>query len=78
MCDAAEIGALLEQLGLDSLDLQEVFNPGEFAEGAPKSNLKPGVEMDLGTGWDFRLEEQRRRARAETEEGDPAFLIMFP
>ncbi|CAK0896643.1 unnamed protein product, partial [Prorocentrum cordatum] len=78
MGDAAEIGALLEQLGLDSLDLQEVFNPGEFAKGAPKFNLKPGVAMDLMTGWDFRLEEQRKRARAEIEEGDPAFFIMSP
>ncbi|CAK0823033.1 unnamed protein product [Prorocentrum cordatum] len=78
MGDAAEIGALLEQLGLDSLDLQEAFNPGEFAKGAPKFNLKPGVAMDLSTGRDFRLEEQRKRARAEIEEGDLAFLIMSP
>ncbi|CAK0854151.1 unnamed protein product, partial [Prorocentrum cordatum] len=34
--------------------------------------------MDLRTGWDFRLEEQRKRARAESEEVDPAFLIMSP
>ncbi|CAK0829612.1 unnamed protein product, partial [Prorocentrum cordatum] len=61
MGDAAGIGALLEQLGLDSLDLQEVFNPGEFAKGAPKFDLKPGVAMDLRTGWDFWLEEQRKR-----------------
>ena len=79
---AREIGALLNQLGAyegrlseEGPDVTEVFNPGEFCRLAPVFDLRPGIAMDLRTGWDFTRSEDRERAKAEVTEGKPAFLV---
>ena len=76
--DAREIGALLMQLGAFEADITEVFNPGEFCRLAPVFDLRPGVAMDIRTGWDFGEEQQRIRAEVEIEEMKPAFLVCSP
>ena len=43
-------------------DLMEMYSPPRVTEEAKEWGRKPGEAMDLTTGWDFRKEEDRKRA----------------
>ena len=60
------------------VDVAEVYSPPRVTEEAKKYGLKAGEAMDLTTGWDFRREEDRRRARRYLEEKRPKLLIGSP
>ena len=51
-----------------SVDVAEIYSPPRVALEAEKFGLKPGWSMDLTTVWDFRLKEDREKARKYVEE----------
>ena len=48
-----DMHAALAALGDASPDIMEVFCPGRFTEEASAFDLRPGLAMDLRTGWNL-------------------------
>ena len=44
------------------VDITEVYSPEQVARVAAKFGLQAGSSFDLTDGWDFNLEEHRRKA----------------
>ena len=78
--DIAELSRALCGFGWagSGVDLQEIFNPGNFKEMAPRFGLHAGMAFDLRTGWDLGTEDGRRLCWAHIEEEDPYFVIGSP
>ena len=60
------------------VDVAETGLPLGISEQAKKYGLKAGETMDISTGWDFRLEADRRRAREYLDEHKPRLLVGSP
>ena len=73
-----EIEKSLTALGLDDVHIAEIFCPGRFTAQASLFGLIPGTAMDLRTGWDFNLPENRRRAEQCVKSERPALLVGSP
>ncbi len=48
-----EMRAALMALGDASVDVVEVFSPGRFTEKTGAFDLRPGLALDLRTGWNL-------------------------
>eukprot|EP00971_Amphidinium_carterae_P289170 5741859-Amphidinium_carterae.2 len=59
-------------------DVAEFFGPGRFTSQAHLFDLLPGTAMDIRTGYDFGLEEDRERARLRITTEKPALLVGSP
>ena len=62
-----------------SIDVAEVFSPPRVTTEAARMGLTPGEAMDLTTGWNFNLAEDRRRAWDYLEQHKPKLrkLVYF-
>ena len=49
-------------------DISEVFSPPRVSEEVKKYKLKPGMAMDLLTGWDFNRRDHRDQAKKYVQE----------
>ena len=66
------------QSWLCGVDITEVISPVRVAEAAAKMGLTPGTSFDLTNGWNFELEDHRRRAWKQIKEEDPLVVIGSP
>ena len=64
--------------GLNIIDITEVFSPPRVVTQGAKIGLKAGSSMDLMTGWNFELKEDRERAIRKVKEEKPKLLIGSP
>eukprot|EP00959_Pyramimonas_sp_CCMP1952_P081247 1697386-Pyramimonas_sp.AAC.1 len=55
---AEEIASLLTETC--AVDAAEVYSPRRFAEITFRYGLAHGLAVDIETGWDLRLPEQRK------------------
>ena len=60
------------------VDVTEVFSPKRVNELAAKFGLTPGSSLDLTNGWNFELEEDRRKAWKLIKETEPYVIIGSP
>ena len=58
-------------MGEGVVHVSELFGPGRFTSRASAFDLMPGMAMDLRTGFDFNMEQDRVRARAIIDEEKP-------
>ena len=56
----------------------EVYFPGQVANVTAKSGLRAGSTLDLTNGWEFYMEEHRRKAWYEIKEEPPYLLVGSP
>ena len=62
----------------DIVDIAEVFSPPRITKLAQLVGLRPGLAMDLTTGWDFNLKEHRDLAEEYVRVVKPLLLIGSP
>ena len=60
------------------VDITEVYSPERIARVAKKFGLEAGSSFDLTNGWDFNIEENRKKAWAKIKEESPYLLIGSP
>ena len=60
------------------VDITEVHSPERIAKVARKFGLQAGSSFDLTNGWDFNVEEHRRKAWVKIKEESPYLLIGSP
>ena len=60
------------------MDISEIYSPQRVTNEARRHGLKPGEAMDITSGWDFRKQEDRERARKYVKEEKPLVLIGSP
>ena len=60
------------------VDITEVYSPERIAKVARKFGLQAGSFFDLTNGWDFNVEEHRRKAWVKIKEESPYLLIGSP
>jgi hypothetical protein len=70
--------AALAALGDDSPDIMEVFSPGRFTEMSSAFDLRPGLALDLRTGWNLSEPAVVAKAWAAWKESEPTFLMLSP
>ena len=63
---------------LMGVDITEVFSPERVAQVARRYGLVAGTSFDLTNGWDFTLEDHKRKAWMKTREESPYVLIGSP
>ena len=63
---------------LMAVDVAEVYSPPRVTAEAIRMKLKAGEAMDITTGWDFNLEEIRRKAEEYIDEEKTLLLIGSP
>ena len=64
--------------GLNIIDIAEVFSPPRVVKQGEKIGLTAGTSMDLLTGWNFELKEDRDRAVKYIRENKPKLVIGSP
>ena len=60
------------------VDITEVYSPERVAKVAKKFGLVAGSSMDLTNGWDFNIEDHKRKALAAIRNEQPFLLIGSP
>ena len=50
------------------VDITEVYSPERVANVAQRFGLRAGLSFDLTNGWDFNIEEHRRKAWTSIKE----------
>ncbi|CAK0893991.1 unnamed protein product [Prorocentrum cordatum] len=70
---AEEIAPLLTEMC--AVDTAEVYSPRRFAEMTFRYGLAHGLAVDIETGWDLRLPEQRKEYKKQLKEEDPLLTI---
>ena len=60
--DTDLVGALKRMQEELRKDVAEIYSPPRVTKEAESLGLKIGEAMDFTTGWDFRLEADRKRA----------------
>ena len=60
--DDAEMRGALMALGDPGVDVMEVFSPGRFTEKTGAFDLRPGMALDLRTGWNLSDPDTVRKA----------------
>ena len=63
---------------LMGVDITEVFSPERVAQVARRYGLVAGTSFDLTNGWDFTLEDHKRKAWMKIREESPYLLIGSP
>ena len=76
--DISELCMNLSAMGVGVVHVSELFGPGRFTSRASAFDLMPGMAMDLRTGFDFNMEQDRVRARAIIEEEKPWLIFGSP
>ena len=64
--------------GLRSRSVLEVFSPPRIAPCSEKLGLQSVGSLDLRTGWDFRKEEDRKKAKALVRREQPWMVFLEP
>ena len=59
-------------------DITEAYSPERVAKAARKCCLRAGPSLDFKNGWDFKLEDHRKKAGAKIEEECPYLLVGSP
>ena len=59
-------------------DVCEVFSPPRVTKRAQRLGIKPGMAMDLATGWDFAKSRHREEALRLINEHQPALVMLSP
>ena len=54
--------ALADAARPTTTDVTEIYSPARITKEAPKHRLQPGLAMDLLTGWNFNMPEDRHAA----------------
>ncbi|CAK0843171.1 unnamed protein product [Prorocentrum cordatum] len=73
---AEEIAPLLTEMC--AVDTAEVYSPRRFAEMTFRYGLTYGLAVDIDTGWDLRLPEQRKECKKQLKDEDPLLTITNP
>ena len=60
------------------LDITEVYSPERVAKVAQRFGFKAGSPFDLTNGWDFNIEDHRRKAWTKIKEESPYLLDESP
>ena len=76
--EISELCMNLSAMGEGMVHVSELFGPGRFTSRASAFDLMPGMAMDLRTGFDFNLEQDRVQARVIIEEEKPWLIIGSP
>ncbi len=76
--DICELCVNLSAMGEGVMHVSELFGPGRFTSRTSTFYLMPGMAMDLRTGFDFNMEQDRVRARAIIEEEKPWLIVGSP
>ena len=56
----------------------ELFSPPRIVPVAKKAGLRASLSMDLTTGYDFLLRQDRERAWREIKKNKPAIILLCP
>ncbi|CAE8582914.1 unnamed protein product [Polarella glacialis] len=59
-------------------DIAELFCPPHVVPEARKRSLQASLSIDLVTGYDLRIAEDRKRANHEFQEANPRLLLTGP
>jgi len=62
----------------DSVALAEACNPERFRQRAGAFGLRPGLALDLRTGWDLSTPSHQEEALKGSAEERPYLLILSP
>ena len=74
-----EMRAALMALGdHPAVDVMEVFSPGRFTDKTGAFDLRPGLALDLRTGWNLSEPETVKKAWVTWRESQLMLLIMSP
>jgi len=73
-----EMDAAMLGLGVSAVDIMEVFCPARFTSRASAFDLRPGLALDLRTGWDLNSKADVEKAWAAWRESEPALLVLSP
>ena len=68
-----DLGAINE-----SIDIVELYSPERVTQEAKKFKLKPGLALDLKTGWDFDRHEHRQAAKKYIKMIKPKLVVGSP
>ena len=73
-----DMDAALMALGVCAVDVMEVFCPGRFTSRASAFDLRPGLALDLRTGWNLDRQADVECAWTAWRETKPALLVLSP
>ena len=76
--DISELCVSLSAMGEGVLHVSELSGPGRVTSRASAFDLMQGMAMDLRTGFDFNMEQDRVRARAIIDEEKPWLIVGSP
>ena len=60
------------------VDITEVYSPERVAKVAQRFGLKAGSSFDLTNGWDFNVEDHRKKAWTKIREESTYLLVGSP
>ena len=60
------------------VDIMEVFSPGRFTEKTGAFDLRPGLALDLRTGWDLSDPNVVKKAWLAWKDSEPTLLVISP
>lgn len=60
------------------MDITEIYSPERVNKVAQKFGLSRGLSLDLKTGWDFTLEQHRKKAWRHVLDDKPELVIGSP
>ena len=63
---------------ITQVDAPEIYSPVRVTGQVEQFGLKAGMAMDLTTGWDFRRQQERDKARKYQQDHKPKLLIGSP
>ncbi len=70
--------AALMVLGVTTVDIVGVFSPGCFTDRSSAFDLRPGLALDLRTGWNLSEPAAVKKAWAVWKESEPVLLMLPP
>ena len=70
-----EIDRKILAAAIFGVDITEVHSPERVAKVAQRFGLKAGSSFTLTNGWDFNIEDHRRKAWTKTKEESPYLLV---
>ena len=60
------------------LDITEVYSPERVAKVAQRFGLRAGSSLDLTNGWDFNIEDHRKKAWTKIKDESGYLLVGSP
>ena len=73
-----EVDCKLLAAAILGVDITEVYCPERVAKVVQKFGIRAGSSFDVTNGWDFNLEDHRKKAWAKIKEESPNLLAGFP